>query len=78
MGKIQVGEAQEMIEKVSYAINLAFGMFLTLDGFLLHRITFHYGFLARLDPYFSHAFWGLFLMLIGVAGFLRGRRGERK
>lgn len=50
-----------------------FGLFLIADALFLHLIVFDYSAigLGWLDPYFSHAYWGILLVIIGYFSFKR-------
>lgn len=47
------------------------GLFLIADALFFHLISFDYNMigLGWLDPYFSHAIWGILFVIIGYLAF---------
>ena len=54
-------------------ILIALGLFLIVDAAFLHLIRFDYNTigLGWLDPYFSHAYWGMLFVIVGYLAFRR-------
>lgn len=60
-----------MWRKIAEITVILIGIFLALDGFIWHGLTFDYSVigLSWLDPYISHGFIGLVLIGIGVLDY---------
>ena len=59
--------------KLTGLILLLFGLLLIVDALFLHLISFDYNIvgLGWLDPYFSHAYWGILFVLVGLFALRR-------
>ena len=55
---------------IAEIIFIIFGIYLVLDAIIFKAITFNYDKfgISWLDPYFSHAYIGLILIIIGIIG----------
>ena len=56
------------------------GIFLLIDALYLHLLTFDYSAvkLGWLDPYISHAYWGILFIFLGLVTALKRAGGASR